>query len=207
MSEKLFVSAKDESVRIFKSDILDKMSRVHFTMPLVLYVPVVIYCLYIALAKYSNPVWLAIILFGMGVFIWTLAEYILHRFVFHYEPTTQWGKRLHFLTHGIHHDYPNDSKRLVMVPVISIPLCVFFYTLFYYILTPPYVHAYFAGFVAGYLYYDMVHYALHHAQFKNKYWQKMKNYHMRHHYLEPHNGFGVSNTFWDVVFNSCFKKN
>ncbi len=64
-------------------------------------------------------------LFVVGVLIWTLLEYVIHRHVFHYEPKTRWGKKLHFIVHGVHHDYPNDATRLVMPPSVSIPLAVY----------------------------------------------------------------------------------
>ncbi|MFN0047608.1 MAG: sterol desaturase family protein [Cytophagales bacterium] len=116
------------------------------------------------------------------------------------------GQTYSFITHGVHHDYPNDSKRLVMVPSISLPLCVFFYASFYFILTAQYVDAYFIGYVLGYLFYDMSHYFLHHGNFKSKFWSDLKNHHMRHHYVEPERGFGVSTAFWDHIFRTMFKK-
>ena len=61
-------------------------------------------------------------LFLVGVLVWTLLEYIIHRYVFHYEPKSRLGKQFHFIVHGVHHDYPNDARRLVMPPSISLPL-------------------------------------------------------------------------------------
>src|SRR5438034_1200529 len=72
-------------------------------------------------------------LFFLGILLWTLIEYLIHRYIFHYEPKTRWGKQLHFVIHGVHHDYPNDARRLVMPPVISIPLAFLFFGLFFLI--------------------------------------------------------------------------
>ncbi len=201
---KKFVSNKDESVRLFKNPILNLFSRVHWSTPLIFWVPVVIYSLY---RGFSNGV---SILQTLGLFVvalafWTLAEYLLHRFVFHYHATTEIGKRISFLTHGVHHDYPNDSKRLVMPPLLGAPIAAIFYALFYYILGNIYVSPFFAGFISGYLVYDMMHYALHHAKFKSPFLQKMKNHHMVHHYNDDENGFGVSSMMWDMVFKTMFK--
>lgn len=206
MSSRLFVSNKDESVRMFKNPLLDKISRIHFSMPLYIYVPLILFCFYRSLFVFQNAFWQVPLLIILGIFVWTFTEYFLHRFVFHYEPQNPIGQRIHFITHGVHHDYPNDSKRLVMVPAISLPLCVIFYTLFYYIIGKEYVDAYFIGYVAGYLFYDMTHYALHHTNFKSKFWLDLKRHHMHHHYLEPDRGFGVSTVFWDKVFRTMFKK-
>ena len=54
-------------------------------------------------------------------------EYLLHRFVFHLEPDSRWGRRLHFIIHGVHHDFPHDPMRLVMPPSVSIPLAIAFW--------------------------------------------------------------------------------
>src|SRR5205085_1485962 len=95
--------------------------------------------------------------FLLGVFVWTAAEYVLHRYLFHFVPKSEWGLRLHFIFHGVHHDYPRDAKRLVMVPSVSIPLAVVFYLLFSLFLSHVHLFAFFPGFVAGYLAYDMTH--------------------------------------------------
>lgn len=50
-------------------------------------------------------VWLMPILFLTGVLLWSLAEYIIHRWVFHLRPP-HWSRvliTLHFLFHGQHH--------------------------------------------------------------------------------------------------------
>lgn len=208
MSEKkLFVSNKDESVRMFKSDFLDIFSRVHWSVPLITWVPIVLYSLYRAVFIYHGNILIVSGVFIIGLSLWTLAEYTLHRFIFHFEPTSAIGQRIHFLTHGVHHDYPNDSKRLVMPPLLSIPLAIPFMLLFYYGLDKAAISfASFAGFITGYLIYDMMHYALHHVNFDSELMKDLKNHHMLHHYYEPENGFGVSTKFWDLVFRTTFKK-
>ena len=203
---KNFVSNKDESIRIFENPILDLFSRVHWSTPLIFWIPIVIYSIY---NGYAHGISIAGIigLFAAALAFWTFAEYLLHRFIFHYHPTTELGKRISFLTHGVHHDYPNDSKRLVMPPLLGAPLAAVFYTLFYFTLGDAYMHPFFAGFISGYLVYDMMHYALHHATFDNPFWRAMKNHHMVHHYHDPENGFGVSSTMWDLVFRTTFNIN
>ena len=204
---KQYVSTRDESVPLFSSRLLDVLSRVHWSHPLVLWLPIVGYMLYRAVAL-SGELWpwigpLAI----AGMAAWTLSEYLLHRFVFHYEPSSEWGKRLHFLMHGVHHDYPNDSRRLVMPPVVSICLAVPFFTFFWLLLGPGFTfYAVTAGFVVGYLIYDMMHYALHHVPFKNSILVALKRHHMNHHFHDSEHGFGVSTTFWDLVFRTTFAR-
>jgi 4-hydroxysphinganine ceramide fatty acyl 2-hydroxylase len=203
---KHFVSNKDESVPMFNQPFLDFFSRVHFTVPLFIYVPVVLYFLYQSVFVFHNSILYIVPLIVLGVAVWTFTEYNMHRFVFHWTPPGPWGPKINFLFHGVHHDYPRDSLRLVMVPAISLPLAFFFYFTFRWILTEQYVGSFFAGFVMGYLFYDMTHFALHHANFKSKFWLELKQHHMVHHYSDPDNGYGVSSTFWDHVYRTTFKR-
>jgi len=141
------------------------------------------------------------------LFVWTFVEYVMHRFVFHYMPPDKpWAMRLHFIFHGVHHDYPSDAKRLVLPPSVSIPLATGFFFLFKAILPVNYIFGFFPGFILGYLFYDISHYAIHHFNFKGKIWKAIKQHHMLHHYQDPAKGYGVSSPFWDKIFRSDFIK-
>jgi len=204
MADRLYVSNKNETVRMFESDFMEFFSRVHPVIPLALYLPVVGYMLYVSLWRRHLPFVGVAALFLLGVLLWTLIEYLIHRYIFHYEPKTRWGKQLHFVIHGVHHDYPNDARRLVMPPVISIPLAFLFFGLFFLIfgsLAP----AVFAGLVFGYLCYDMLHYATHHLAMKRGVWLWLKQYHLRHHFKDDHVGYGISSPLWDYIFRTTRK--
>lgn len=203
---KLYVSNKDESVKMFESDFLEKFTKVHFAVPLFLFVPFVIYFLYQAVTSSVLVWWQIPAYFLLGIVVWTITEYIMHRFVFHYEPPGKLGKRLHFIFHGVHHDYPNDSKRLVMPPSVSIPLALLFYFGFKFILGTALVAPFFSGFLVGYLFYDMLHYAVHHVNSNNKIFMALKTHHLKHHFKEPDLGYGVSSPLWDVVVGTTFDK-
>jgi len=201
---KNFVSNKDETVRMFKSDFLEAFSRVHWTVPLWVYLPVISYLIYNAIFIYNLSSSNIVLMFLAGIIIWTFTEYTLHRFVFHYQPSSEWGKKLHFIIHGVHHDYPKDSKRLVMPPSVSIPLALFFYWIFFMMLGSINLMPFFSGFLTGYLFYDTTHYAVHHFNIHNKFWLAIKNHHMKHHYQDAKKGFGVSQPTWDYVFKTNF---
>jgi 4-hydroxysphinganine ceramide fatty acyl 2-hydroxylase len=204
MADRLYVSNKNETVRMFESDFMEFFSRVHPVIPLALYLPVVGYMLYVSLWRRQLSFVAVAALFLLGILLWTLIEYLIHRYVFHYEPKTRWGKQLHFVIHGVHHDYPNDARRLVMPPVISVPLAFLFFGLFFLIfgsLAP----AVFAGLVFGYLCYDMLHYATHHLAMKSGVWLWLKQYHLRHHFKDDHVGYGISSPLWDYVFRTTRK--
>jgi sterol desaturase/sphingolipid hydroxylase (fatty acid hydroxylase superfamily) len=184
---------------------MEVFSKVPFFVPLIIYIPVIAYFLYRAAAG-GLEILPLLGLFALGVLAWTVAEYILHRFVFHYQPKSKWGQRLHFIFHGVHHDYPRDRLRLVMPPSASIPLAFGFYFLFKLFLPPPNLFAFYPGFVAGYLVYDMMHYAMHHANFTSGWFKRIKQHHMLHHYDDMSKGYGVSSVLWDKIFRSDFSK-
>src|SRR5256885_16217213 len=84
----LYVSNKNETVRMFESDFMEFFSRVHPATPLVLYLPVVGYMLYLALWRQKLSFFVVAGFFLLGVFLWTLLEYVIHRYVFHFKPKT-----------------------------------------------------------------------------------------------------------------------
>ncbi|MFZ9761470.1 MAG: sterol desaturase family protein [Candidatus Kapaibacteriota bacterium] len=193
-----FVSNKDETTRLFENPILEALSHVHPITPFVVYVPITLVLISIS----WNMTILALVMSVIsGLVFWTLFEYLLHRFVFHYTPKTQWGKRFHYFTHGIHHDYPKDSTRLVMPLGVSIPLAGILYLPFY-LFAGLWGHAFFAGFLFGYMCYDAMHFAVHHLQFNGKIGRFMQAYHMKHHFHDDHNSFGVSSPLWDIIFST-----
>jgi sterol desaturase/sphingolipid hydroxylase (fatty acid hydroxylase superfamily) len=189
--------------RLFSNDLLEKLSHVHPATPLAIYVPVIGYCLYHAVLMTSSGFALIAALILAGLICWTFVEYTLHRFVFHYQPSSAIGERIHFLFHGIHHEYPRDPLRLVMPPSVSLPLAGAFYLLFRSLLGGVWSMPFFAGFMAGYLCYDSLHYAVHHYSFKgNRLFAWIKRHHLRHHYLNDRTGYGVSSPLWDYIFGT-----
>ena len=198
--------------RMFASDFLEFFSRVHAVVPALIFVPVVAFMTWSAASVVSPAVLAACML--AGIIFWGTQEYLLHRFVFHFPrvgPISEW---LHFYTHGIHHLYPDDKWRLVMVPPIAIPLASSFWFLFAAILPAGIAHAAFAGFTLGYLGYDYSHYATHHISPPKHpmlaplaaIMKKQRKRHLTHHFGDPDKGFGVSMGFWDLVFRTVNPK-
>lgn len=200
-AKRFYISNKNESIPMFESRFMEFFTHVHPATPLVLYVPVIVYMLYRALAQEDMSILAILPLFLAGILMWTLLEYIVHRWVFHYEPKTRAGKALHFIIHGVHHDYPNDATRLVLPPIISLPAAVLLYFIFFGTFGR-WAPAIAAGFAAGYVFYDSIHYATHHFAMKSRAGLWLKQYHLRHHYKDDEVGFGVSSPLWDYVFRT-----
>jgi sterol desaturase/sphingolipid hydroxylase (fatty acid hydroxylase superfamily) len=189
---------------MFKSSLLDRFTRVHHYVPVVIYAPVIVVLFALGIDRLGVLVALGLALGGYA--FWTLTEYWMHRVVFHFEPERGIGARLHWMIHGVHHDHPNDPLRLVMPPSVSVPLAIAFYALFWLILGADRATAFGAGFLAGYLAYDVIHYHLHHHVPRTRLGRWLRELHMRHHFQDDERGFGISAPYWDRVFGTSVRR-
>jgi dihydroceramide fatty acyl 2-hydroxylase len=188
------------SPRMFENDLLDRFSRVHHYVPLVLFLPAIAVFVYLGFDQLSTVT--TLLLAAGGYLFWSLAEYWIHRVIFHWEPEKGWGAKLHWMIHGVHHDHPNDPMRLVMPPSASVPLALAFAGLFWLVLGGHWFTPFLAGFLAGYLAYDMIHYHVHHHKPRTRVGRRLRELHMRHHFQDDERGFGVSAPYWDHVFGT-----
>jgi len=203
-----------EPVRLFESDFLEFFTHISPLVVLAVWVPVVAYFLLRAvLITTGNWVYIPVS-FLAGLFLWTLSEYLLHRFLFHFHPVdpSPRVKRIFFLIHGVHHYQPRSKTRLVMPPMLSIPLAALFYGLFYWLIAVMFHRSYivaplFAGFIFGYICYDMLHYSIHHFSLKGKFFRMIRKHHMAHHFKTPDLLFGVSSPLWDHIFSTIGREN
>ncbi len=201
--KRLFVSARDESPKMFENPFLDFFSRTPFYTVPILFVPISSFFAYRSLVTFQVEWPVVLGLFLGGYAFWTLMEYFIHRAVFHYEPTSDIGKKFIHIAHGVHHDFPNDALRLVMPPVINLSLGLFFYIVFHILFpTAGSASGFFSGFTCGYLAYDLLHYSSHYYNFRWKWFQELKRSHLLHHYRSPNSGYGLSTVFWDRVFRT-----
>ena len=199
------MAAKPTTTRMFESDLLERFSRIHPSTPFVTWVPLVLWMFVRSFSRHDISLPAFAGTFAAGALAWSLVEYLLHRYVFHWQKDTPVGRRIHFLLHGVHHDYPNDKDRLVMPLGVSAPLAVIFYALYVGTMGPRLGEPFYAGFVVGYLAYDGTHYAVHHFKQTTRIGKWVKRHHMLHHHNDHDGGFGVSSPLWDLVFNTMPK--
>lgn len=208
MEHPLDIDHSPEPIRLFRSDFLEFFTHIHPITIVIIWTPVVVYFLVRAVQGSAGHSRLFIpFAFLLGLFVWTFIEYVMHRFVFHYRPRNPWQAKVVFLFHGIHHKQPQCKTRLVMPPVVSIPLALMFYGLFYGVVgillgSPQWVAPLFSGAIFGYLLYDLTHYATHHFPMRRGFLRFLKRYHLKHHYKTPGQRFGVSSPLWDMVFGT-----
>ncbi|KAH7321213.1 hypothetical protein B0I35DRAFT_477720 [Stachybotrys elegans] len=193
-----------KSAPIF-GNFLEPLSKTPWYVVPTLWLPCVAYGTYVASTGLTSKLVLGAY-WGLGVFIWTLVEYCLHRFLFHldyYLPDNRVALTLHFLLHGVHHYLPMDKYRLVMPPTLFVVLAAPFWKLAHAIFAYNWyaATAVYCGGIFGYVCYDMTHYFLHHTNLPLWY-KQLKKYHMEHHFLDYENGFGVTSRFWDDIFGT-----
>lgn len=149
----------------------------------------------------------------IGASMFTLVEYCIHRFVFHFDellPDSPNWRLVHFLLHGIHHKVPMDRYRLVLPPVMGAVIAVVLYTGLrppFFFLSPMAYNSAMGGGLLGYVAYDMMHYSEHHFNFpQDSYFGVMKKYHLKHHFAGLHHkGYGITSKIWDLAFGTELK--
>ncbi|NXO01357.1 FA2H hydroxylase, partial [Rhinopomastus cyanomelas] len=212
----------DRPIRLFHSDFLESLSKTAWYVVIIVWAPVVLYLSWVSYTslaqgntrlfssfttEYSIPVhkYFFPFIFLLGMFLWSLLEYLIHRFVFHMKPpaSNYYLITLHFLLHGQHHKSPFDSSRLVFPPVPASLVIGFFYGILQLMLPEVLGLSVFVGGLCGYVIYDMMHYYLHYGSpKKGTYLYGLKAYHVKHHFEHQKSGFGISTRFWDHPFRT-----
>jgi sterol desaturase/sphingolipid hydroxylase (fatty acid hydroxylase superfamily) len=190
----------DKSVRLFENGALERLSHVHPLTPLALWTPVIAWLLWGSFERLETA---TVVALGTGGLVtWTLAEYALHRFVFHLAPASPARRRLQFVVHGIHHADPDDRTRWLMPPAPAIAAAAILFALFRLILGPAWVQPFFGCFLVGYLAYDYTHFAVHHSNPPTRVGRYLRRQHMLHHFATPDARWGVTSPLWDRVFRT-----
>jgi sterol desaturase/sphingolipid hydroxylase (fatty acid hydroxylase superfamily) len=184
--------------RQFSNDFLEKFSRCHPLVPLLLWGPIAIVAVTITATWGALGVGAALGSAGLGLFAWTFAEYWMHRKIFHIKgfPNVQ-----RFI-HGIHHEFPNDTGRIVMPPFPAFCAASVFGLLFCGLLGWRVGLAFGGGFMAGYIWYDLTHAWTHIGKPRTAWGRLLRRHHMLHHFKDTSRRFGVSTPLWDLVFGT-----
>jgi sterol desaturase/sphingolipid hydroxylase (fatty acid hydroxylase superfamily) len=196
------MSALDPSpqrVRLFQTDLLEKLTLISpqaFAVTWSLVLPIAVWAGWGAVGPLVGLGLLAV-----GLVIWSLFEYAMHRYLFHLELDLPVAKWFVFLIHGNHHDHPNDSLRGLMPFSVSVPVLTMVVAGCTALLGLAGIWL-FLGFFVGYLIYDITHYACHHLPMRGGLASALKRHHMRHHFIDDESNFAISAIFWDRVFGT-----
>ena len=174
-----------------------KMLGVGYFAEFLIFPPLIIIATAIAFLGPNPPyplTWAAV--FAAGLALWTLIEYLLHRFVLHHAPLVS-------ALHERHHTNPHDP---VGTPVWASALSALFFFVLpsWGLLGFELATAAVAGMATGYLLYVYCHYAAHYGRPEpGSYFYRLRVRHARHHHLSDEGNFGVITSFWDRVFGTA----
>lgn len=176
------------------------MSPRMFYLDFFVYPVIIFVCLILAFDKSGYEQWAkSLTLIIAGYCFWTLAEYLVHRFILHRVPV--------FSTlHMAHHDEP---KELIGTPTIfslAAFYCVAFLPIAEYDGIQP-AASWLSGLLAGYLWYVVAHYAVHHVGSGGYIFiKKLKRQHALHHHSEDSCNYGVTTKLWDRLFGTLAER-
>ena len=140
-------------------------------------------------------------LFLGGLVVWGFFEYVAHRYFFHWKGEWAPAKWMVYIVHGNHHVFPNDPMRNLMPPVVSFPISALVWATSVALVGPAGTWL-FLGYIVGYVFYDMIHYACHQWPMRGTIGQLLKRHHMRHHHISENGNYAISAIFLDHLFGS-----
>lgn len=185
---------------MFKSPFLEIFTKTSPILTISTYLPIIVLLLMVGNHMLGLSFGKAVIWYLSGFFSWTLIEYFIHRYLFHFVDERPWTKRFHYVVHGIHHNYPRDEERLFMPPLPGLIYITLFLSIFWVLLGNHALY-FMPGVMNGYLLYSFTHWSIHKFQ-PPKLLAPLWKHHNLHHYRYPEKAFGVSSMLWDFVFGT-----
>jgi sterol desaturase/sphingolipid hydroxylase (fatty acid hydroxylase superfamily) len=174
----------------------------HPALPLALWGPAAITCIAWGAVSHSLD-WSATAAIGAAALgLWSLIEYLLHRFLLHPSGRLKFLSQWAQFAHGVHHDAQDEAVHTLVPPVNAMLILMPFLALFYW-LVPEWALAVFIGFfLAGYLAYEYIHYTLHQSDPKSHLGKAIRRHHLTHHAHGNAGNFGVSTPLWDYLLGT-----
>lgn len=187
--------------QLFDNPVLERLTRTNSAVPISIFVLFAAGLLTYAFVMANLPYLTIGLLFFAGLFTFTLAEYLTHRYLFHMSTHTHMRSKIQYTIHGVHHEFPKDEERLAMPPVLSVTI-LFVLLGITYLLMNAYAFAFLPGFVLGYAGYLFMHYITHAYPPPKNWFRWLWINHSIHHYKNGEKAFGVSSPLWDYVFGT-----
>ena len=165
-------------------------------------------CLGFVSAQQQLPRWKIAPLLVSGFLSWSMMEYVLHRFIFHYHARSPFGRKILYAAHLSHHEDPTASDRIFASLLLSTPIAAAYWILAW-LVTGSWVVAswLFIGMSAGYFSYEWLHFQCHHGKSRFRILRYLRKYHLLHHYKTPELRFGVTSPLLDVLFGTYARAN
>jgi len=190
--------------QLFKSPVLEKLSRTHISVPLSIFFVYSTSLLYWSIAHTSLSAIVTIGMFVVGFISFTWVEYMAHRYLFHMHTSTTSREKIQYTIHGVHHEFPKDKDRLAMPPLLSITISTLLLLLLRLIMGD-FVFSFLPGFLTGYAFYLSIHYLVHVYPSPRNFFKALWVNHSIHHYKGGEYVFGVSSPLWDYIYGTMPK--
>jgi sterol desaturase/sphingolipid hydroxylase (fatty acid hydroxylase superfamily) len=171
-------------------------------IPWYLYTAVLL-CLGFFAAGQGLSVWTVGLLLGAGFLSWGVIEYVLHRFIFHYDARSRLGRKILYYAHVSHHENPEARSQHFASLVLSSPVAAVYWLLAWAATGSwPVASFLLIGMASGYLYYQWIHFQCHHGKSRIGVLRYLRRYHLLHHHQTPELRFGVTSPVLDLVFGT-----
>jgi dihydroceramide fatty acyl 2-hydroxylase len=198
--------SRGQQARMFESPFFEACSKVHPVVPFLFYLPIIFGVWGWALYTARTTVLWSVAFVPAGWVTWAVMEYAIHRNFFHWEGSGPFTRKLHEISHGYHHQYPDDADRLVMPLGASIPLGALIAGLLYLVGSPSWGVPYFCGIVAGYLFYDFTHWSTHYRTPLTAWGKALRAHHMAHHFADHDKNYGISHRWIDALVGTLKRR-
>lgn len=189
------------SKKLFENPVLEKLSRTHISIPLIIFSTFALALLFWSIEHTSLTVLQTVGMFLAGMISFSWVEYNVHRHIFHMSTYTKLRAKIQYVAHGVHHEFPKDKDRLAMPPLLSVTIATILLLLFRLILGDL-VFSFLPGFLVGYSAYLSVHYIVHAYQPPKNFFKVLWINHSMHHYKDGDLIFGVSSPLWDYIYGT-----
>lgn len=186
---------------VFENKYLEKITVTSPLIALVSYFPLVILAAAHSITNEYMSIRFTIFIGITGFIFWSLAEYLIHRYLYHIKSNIPLVRTLQFLFHGFHHKHPGDKHHLFMPFYGGWPVACLFMVIFYLTLSQ-YSFMFFSGFYSGYLFYVFNHYFIHRFPPPHPWLKPIWKHHLLHHFKYPDKAFGFSTRIWDQLFGT-----
>jgi len=136
--------------------------------------------------------------FIVGWGLWSLGEYIMHRFVGHKKGSKQTFAREHIRHHSTAGYFTPTIKKIWLSSRVIVPVWV----LSVFVVGPWVGTAWVLGFTCSYITYEVAHYTFHAHPPRTRAGAWLRKHHFWHHYHNPNVNHGVTSPIWDIAFGT-----
>lgn len=200
------IKPRNKGTRVlFNNPILERLSRTNTAVPVSIFLSFSAFLMVWGFINSRFSALSQILVFIVGLLLFSLIEYLVHRYVFHMITNTRLREKIQYMFHGVHHEFPKDTSRLAMPPVVSIVIVTVLYFTFKSLMGD-HTYGFLPGFITGYSLYLIVHYVVHAYQPPKNFLKVLWINHGIHHYKDHERAFGVSSPLWDYIFRTTPRK-